>query len=234
MMEPPAGELTDGTDERTVVDTNVVGIIAVLIGTLLCFRGYVTMRVIISLFGAFVGFLLGAGLAAGFTDSGFGQQALSWIVGLVGALVVGLLAYFSYQVAIVVGMAGIGFTVGTSLMAAAGVGSQVVTLAVGVIAGVVLAVLAIATDLPAILLIVLTALAGASVAVTGVLLIAGAVDLGRITVDGLATQLSGSWLWYALYAVLALLGAVAQFRARPGGRRAVRRQWAAPMPAPAR
>jgi hypothetical protein len=63
--------------ERQFVDTIVLGAIAVLIGALLCFRGYVTMRLIISLFGAFVGFLLGAGLVAGVTDSGMGQFALS-------------------------------------------------------------------------------------------------------------------------------------------------------------
>ena len=88
------------------MDAIVVGVIAVLIGALLCFRGYVTMRLIISLFGAFVGFLLGAGLVAGVTDSGFGQLALSWLVGIIGAVIFGVLAYFSYQVAVVIGLAG--------------------------------------------------------------------------------------------------------------------------------
>ena len=111
------------------MDTIVVGIIAVLIGALLCFRGYVTMRLIISLFGAFVGFLLGAGLVAGVTDSSFGQLALSWLVGIVGAVIFGVLAYISYQIAVVIGMAGIGFAIGTAVMAAVGVGSQVATVA---------------------------------------------------------------------------------------------------------
>ncbi len=82
------------------------------------------MRLIISLFGAFVGFLLGAGLVAGVTDSGFGQLALSWLVGIVGAVIFGVLAYFSYQIAVVIGLAGIGFTIGTTVMAAIGVGSR--------------------------------------------------------------------------------------------------------------
>lgn len=213
------------------MDNIVVGIIAVLIGALLCFRGYVTMRLIISLFGAFVGFVLGAGLVAGVTDSGFGQLAVSWLVGIVGAVIFGVLAYLSYQLAVIIGMAGIGFTIGTSLMAAAGVGSQVATLAVGVIAGVLLAVIAIATDLPAIILVILTALAGASVTVTGIMVIAGAIGLDRLTVDGVAAEMSRGWIWYVLYAGLALLGILAQFRALAGGRRPMRQQWGARMPA---
>src|SRR5687768_11923170 len=104
------------------------------------------MRLIINLFGAFVGFLLGAGLVAGVTDSGMGQLALSWLVGIVAAVTFGVLAYFSYQLAVIIGMAGIGFTIGTSVMAAVGSGSQFATVAVGVVAAILLAVIAIATD----------------------------------------------------------------------------------------
>jgi hypothetical protein len=218
--------------ERQFVDTIVLGAIAVLIGALLCFRGYVTMRLIISLFGAFVGFLLGAGLVAGVTDSGMGQLALSWLVGIVGAVLFGVLAYFSYQLAVIIGMAGIGFTIGTSVMTAVGPGSQLATVAVGVVAAIVLAVIAIATDLPAIILVILTALAGASVTVTGIMVIAGAIGLDRLTVEGLGGEMSRSWVWYVVYGVLALLGALAQFRALSGRRRPMRQQWSAPMPAP--
>lgn len=215
-----------------MVDNIVVGIIAVLVGALLCFRGYVTMRLIISLFGAFVGFLLGAGLVAGVTDSGFGQLALSWLVGIVGAVLFGILAYFSYQLAVIIGMAGIGFTLGTSLMAVLGVGSQTATVAVGVVAAILLAVIAIATDLPAIILVILTALAGASITLTGIMVIAGAVGLDRLTVEGVGAEMSTGWIWYVVYAALALLGALAQFRAIAGRRRPMRQQWGAPMPAP--
>ena len=213
------------------MDTIVVGIIAVLIGALLCFRGYVTMRLIISLFGAFVGFLLGAGLVAGVTDSGFGQLALSWLVGIVGAVIFGVLAYFSYQIAVVIGMAGIGFTIGTSVMAAVGVGSPVATVAVGLVAGALLAVIAIATDLPAVILVVLTALAGASLTVTGVMVIAGSIGLNRLTVEGVTAEMGRGWWWYVLYAGLALLGIVAQLRARSGGARTMRQQWGSRVPA---
>lgn len=214
------------------MDSIVVGIIAVVIGALLCFRGYVTMRLIISLFGAFVGFLLGAGLVAGVTDSPFGQLAVSWLVGIVGAVLFGVLAYFSYQLAVIIGMAGIGFAIGTSLMAAFGVTSGLATIAVGVIAGVLLAILAITTNLPAVLLVLLTAFAGASVVTTGVMILAGAVGVNQLVGEGMADPTTTGWGWLALYAALAILGIVAQFRALRGRRQSMRRQWSAPMPAP--
>ena len=213
------------------MDTIVVGIIAVLIGALLCFRGYVTMRVIISLFGAFVGFLLGAGLVAGVTDSSFGQLALSWLVGIIGAVLFGVLAYFSYQVAVVIGMAAIGFTIGTTVMAAVGVGSQAATVAVGLVAGALLAVIAIATDLPAVILVVLTALAGASVTVAGVMVIAGTIGINRMTAEGVSAEMSRGWWWYVLYGGLAVLGIIAQLRAQSRGPRTMRQQWGSPVPA---
>lgn len=215
------------------MDTIIVGIVAVVVGALLCLRGYVAMRLIISLFGAFVGFLLGAGLVAGVTSSAFGQLALSWLVGFVGAVLFGVLAYLSYQVAVIVGMAGIGFTIGTSLMAAAGAGSGFATLLVGLIAGGVLAVLAVSTNLPAVILVVLTALAGASVATSGAMMLAGAAGLDRFTGAGAADPTA--WGWLVLYAALAVLGIVAQLRAIAGRPGSPRQQWgASAAPASAR
>ncbi len=125
-----------------------------------------------------------------------------------------MLAYFSYQVAVVIGMAAIGFTIGTTVMAAVGVGSQAATVAVGLVAGALLAVIAIATDLPAVILVVLTALAGASVTVAGVMVIAGTIGINRLTAEGVSAEMSRGWWWYVLYGGLALLGIIAQLRAR--------------------
>ncbi len=204
------------------MDTIVVGIIAIAIGALLCFRGYVTMRLVISLFGAFAGFLLGAGLVGG-VATGAGV-ALTWLAGTVGAVIFGLLAYFSYHLAIIIGMAGIGFTLGTSVMTAFGVQSGFATLAVGIIAGVLLAILASSTNLPAVLLVVLTALAGASVITSGVAVLMGALAVDRLTGSG-PVELAGGIGWTVLYIALAVLGLVAQLRAISGRHRSMRQQW---------
>lgn len=56
----------------------VIGIVAVAIGALLCFRGYVTMRLVISLFGAFAGFMLGVGLFGDTAGDGGQVASAGW------------------------------------------------------------------------------------------------------------------------------------------------------------
>ena len=58
----------------------VLGVLAILIGAVFCFRGYFAMRIIIPIWGAFAGFVLGAGLVSTGGDE-FLSTALSWIVG---------------------------------------------------------------------------------------------------------------------------------------------------------
>ncbi|HYN32535.1 MAG TPA: DUF4203 domain-containing protein, partial [Ilumatobacteraceae bacterium] len=123
-----------------------VGVIAILTGAVFCFRGYLAMRIIIPLWGAFAGFMLGAGIVAG--ADGFLGSALGWIVGIVLAVVFGLLAYLYYEVAVLLGMMAIGFTLGASLMVALGVTWSWLIVLSGVALAVVLAFVALAADLP--------------------------------------------------------------------------------------
>ncbi len=47
------------------------GTLAVLIGAVFCFRGYFAMRIIIPIWGAFAGFVLGAGVVTAGGDGGW-------------------------------------------------------------------------------------------------------------------------------------------------------------------
>ena len=119
------------------MDDVVVGLLAALTGAVFCFRGYLAMRVVIPLWGAFAGFLLGAGIVAG--DGGFLSTALGWIVGLAVAVVFGMVAYLYYEVSVLIGMTAIGFVLGTSVMVALGVTWSWVIVLSGVVLAVVLA-----------------------------------------------------------------------------------------------
>ena len=156
----------------------VVGIVAILTGAVFCFRGYLAMRIIIPLWGAFAGFMLGAGIMSG--SDGFLGSAIGWIVGLAVAVVFGLIAYLYYEVAVMIGMMAIGFALGSSLMVALGVTWSWLIVLSGVVVAVVLAFIAIAGDLPMVLLTVLTGLAGASTIVFGLMLVFGVVDVAEL------------------------------------------------------
>jgi hypothetical protein len=192
------------------MDDIVVGILTVLIGAVFCFRGYLAMRIIIPLWGAFAGFMLGAGLASG--DSGFLAGALGWIVGIVLAVVFGLLAYLFYEVAVMIGMAAIGFALGTSLMVMLGVSWNWLIVLSGVVVALGLAFVALVGDLPMALLTVLTAFAGSSTIVAGLMLTFGVIELGDFDSAQTTKALEDDWWWYAIYFALAIAGMVMQFR----------------------
>lgn len=186
-----------------------VGIIALLTGTVFCFRGYLAMRIVIPAWGAFAGFMLGAGIVAG--DGGFLSTLTGWLVGLAVALVFGGIAFLYYEVSVIIGMTAIGFVLGTSVMVAFGVRWSWLIVLGGVALAILLAFVAIAADLPMRLLTVLTALAGASTMVAGLMLIVGTVDLDDFDL-GVTTETVGDrWWWFVIYGGLVVGGMVAQF-----------------------
>ena len=205
----------------------VLGVIAALVGLLLCFRGYVAMRLLLALWGAFVGFGLGAALVAAFTDGGLLATALGWAAAIVLAVVFSVLAYVFYAVAVVLAFVSMGLILGRTLAAALGAGEPWVLTVVGVAGGLLLGFLAVVTNLPEVVLVVVSALAGASVAVGGVLLlldVLDAADLGETQV-----RVVDQPLWWVAQVVLAVVGVVVQLRharrRRLGG---LRRTWSAP------
>jgi hypothetical protein len=205
----------------------LLGLLAIAIGGLFCFRGYLTMRLVIPIWGAFAGFLLGAGLVDGLTGDGFLVGVVGWLVGLAVALLFGLFAYLYYEVSVVLAMAAVGFALGSSLMVALNVRWSWAVVLVGVLVGVALAVLAIVGDLPMLLLTVLTALAGAATTVAGIMLLTGSLTADDLDSTAVASRIEDSAGWWVLYALLAVVGIVLQLRVVKDIRRSVRAQWAA-------
>lgn len=205
----------------------VIGGLAVVVGLLLCFAGYAALRAVIAVWGAFAGFLLGAGLVSNFTGEGFLGTVLGWSVGLAVAVVFGLIAYLYYAVSVVIGMAAIGFSLGSTLMVALGVSWTWVIVLVGVVVGMLLAMLAIVGDMPMLLLAILGAFAGSSVTMGGLLLLTGVLDRGDLVTPETTATLELAWWWTAAYLALAVVGLVAQLRSVEARRGTLRDGWAA-------
>ncbi len=98
----------------------LIGALILLVGAAFCFAGYRFFRILITIWGFFAGFNLGA---AGMTAL-FGQNFLGtttgWVLGLVVGLVIAVLAYFFYYVAVVLLGASVGYSLGSGLIAAFG------------------------------------------------------------------------------------------------------------------
>ncbi|HWK30143.1 MAG TPA: DUF4203 domain-containing protein, partial [Solirubrobacter sp.] len=193
------------------MDDVLFGIIAILAGAVFCLRGYLAFRIVIPLWGAFVGFGVGAGIVASATGDGFLQTGLAWVVGIAVALAFGLLAYLFYNVAVIVAMGSIGFTLGTTLMLAFGVSWSWLIVLAGVAVGVLLAWAAIVADLPMALLVVLSALGGSSAIVAGLMVLFGTLDTRQLDNEAVVAAKVNGW-WWLLYAGLAVVGVIVQAR----------------------
>lgn len=203
----------------------VLGIIAIVVGAVFCFRGYLAMRVIIPIWGGFAGFMLGAGLVSSLAHEGFLVSVLGWTVGLAVGFVFALLAYLYYEVSVFIAMTAIGFVLGTSLMVALGVTWSWLIVLVGVVVGILLGLISIVGDLPMTLLTVLTAMAGASTIVAGTMLVFGVMSLDDLDSAATTQRLHDDWWWYAIYTVLVIAGIIIQIRTTTEMRASMRAAW---------
>jgi Domain of unknown function (DUF4203) len=194
------------------MSSTAIGVVAALIGVSLVLRGYATIRAIISLFGGLVGFVIGSAVVAQVTHTVLFQSQASLIGGAIGAVVCGLLAFFVYKVAMIGGLAAIGFTLGTSAMVALHVDNRAASLVAGIIAAIALAIVAWRLDLPGLILVILTVLTGASVTTLGTMLALGKVGPAALGQAQVTAVFADGWGWYALYVGLVVLGLAAQWR----------------------
>lgn len=188
----------------------VLGIVALVAGFVFCFAGYRAFRLVIPIWGVFVGFATGAGFVSAITGDAVLAKPLGWLVGLFLALVFGALAYTYVAVAILLAMTSLGFLVGASVMAAIGVTWNWLITIVALVVAVVFAIVAITTNMPRIVITVVSAVAGATAMVGGAMLMFGtidAVDLGRARVTEV---IHDSWGWWIAEAILIIAGIIVQ------------------------
>jgi hypothetical protein len=203
----------------------IVGIIAILIGAIFCFRGYFAMRIVIPIWGAFAGFMLGAGAVGAFDDSEFLSTVLGWVLGIFIGLLFALIAYLYYEVAVVLAFGSIGFVVGAALMTALNIDWNWVIILVGIAVGLLFAVMAIVAELPMLLLIILTTIAGAISVVGGLMLMFGDLETEDFNSDAVIDRIDDSWWWWLLAFGLAVVGIVSQMRTIADFRSSMRAAW---------
>lgn len=195
------------------------GLLTLVAGLLLCFGGYIAMRLMLALWGGYVGLVaggIGYALVTGgqpFTDG------WSWLAPLITAVLFALLAYAFYAAAVIISVGGLGYALGLGIAAAMGLGGGA-TVVVGIVAAVLLAWLAMAARLPHLILAVLSAIAGAGIAVSGLMLLTGAVDAGAAGPAFIEELMFDQWWWGVGYVALAIAGIVSQLRS--GRRRDIR------------
>ncbi|MFD1825240.1 MULTISPECIES: DUF4203 domain-containing protein [Mumia] len=189
----------------------VLALILLGLGVVLVFWGGAALRALIALAGAVVGFFLGAELVQGQAGGELLGTTWGWVAAIVGALVLGVLAYAWYWLGVVIWVGAMGYVLGVFLANAFGADKDWVFTTVGIIVAAVLVIIAVVASLPALLLVIVSAWSGATLALTGVMLLVGEINDQQI--DHAFSLADPSWLWYGALVVLFVVGLVVQLGA---------------------
>jgi hypothetical protein len=191
----------------------IIGILLLLIGLAVAFFGLRFWFILLPIFGAVAGFWIGARAIQELFGQGFLATATSWIVGILLAIGLALLSWFIWYAGAII-MAG---AVGASL--ASGIVHALFTnpwgwalFIIALLGAVLFAVIALALNLPLYIVIVNSALGGASLAVAGLLTVMGTITVTELAngatvavVDESRFQGAG-WLWVLLWIIVAIAG----------------------------
>jgi hypothetical protein len=203
----------------------VLGLLAILAGGVMLFAGQLVLRLVLPIWGFFAGFAFGAGLVAELADERFLGTVLGWALGLIFALLFAVLAYFFFAVAVILAMAAFGFAIGSGLVVALGIDWNWLAVLVGVAVGAVIGLVSVVGNMPMIVLIVLSSVAGAVGVVAGLMLLVGSLDSADFTQGAFTDAVQDSWGWYLTLLVLAFVGIFAQARQRVMMRRSIEEVW---------
>ena len=203
----------------------ILGLLAILAGGVMLFAGQLVLRLALPIWGFFVGFAFGAGLVAGLADERFLGTVLGWVLGLVFALLFAVFAYLYFAVAVILALAAFGFAIGSGLVVALGIDWNWLAVLVGVAVGAAIGLMSVFANMPMIVLVVFSSVAGAVGVVAGLMLLVGKLDSADFTKGAFTDAVKDSWGWYVLLLVLAFIGIFTQAMQRAIMRQPINEVW---------
>lgn len=194
----------------------LIGLSAIAIGLAFAFYGFRVFLILLPIWGFFAGFVLGAGaMDALFPDSGFLVEVSSWVVGFILGLVFAVLSYLYYWVAIILLGGVLGYQLTYGVMEWIGFEADgIIAFILALIVGAIFAVGFMLLRMPAVIVIVATAISGAGAAIAGVLIALGLVPLEEFDggIYGIYNAHDLGIIWLIAAIALAFAGAIYQTR----------------------
>lgn len=189
----------------------LIGLVAMGVGGLLCFGGHFSAKVMLSLWAAFVGFLTGAGVVAASTGDGLLQTSMGWLIGLVFAAVLLLMAYSFYELAVVGLLGSAAFLLSAGVLAAFGMDWSWTVGLIAAVVGVIVALSTFTMELPRVLLIVVSTFAGGLVFVQGLMMLVGITGLTSFESGAAVAFPNEAWAWLVTWLLVTLSGFYVQW-----------------------
>lgn len=188
----------------------IVGLIALGLGLAVAFLGLRLWFVMLPIWGFFTGFYVGAAAIEALTGDGFLSTVTGWVVGAIIGIGFAIVSYIFWYVGALIAAGAVGASLVTAIMAGFGVDDGWLLSLMALVGAFIAVVVAFLLALPIYLVVISTAIAGATGAVTGIMLI-----LNRIEVEGLQngagwSMVTESWFWFIVMMVIATIGLGAQ------------------------
>lgn len=210
MFSSSAGLPAEGRVSEMFFETVFVALALMLIGVAFCAVGFRLFVLLLPVFGFFAGFIVTAQSIRQLFGEGFLAATSSWVFGFFAGLLFAVLAYFFYYAAIAILAGTVGFEIGAGVIAGLGITMGFLHFIVGMVLALAFIAAVIFFNLPRLFIIVLTALAGSSMIVSGVLVALGRIPLAALQFGVVGDFLRLSWFWAIVYLAIAAASIVLQ------------------------
>jgi hypothetical protein len=185
-------------------------LIALLVGVAIAFNGYRWFLILLPIFG----FVFGFGLGAQTLQAIFGQElfatAASWVLGLIVGVIFAVLSYLFYFIGVGIYAAALGYGLGVGLMGLFGLDLNLITWLVGIAAAVGMVFVVFKFNIQKYVIIIGSALIGASVIVASLLFPLGVITYPQLTKLELFEVLAQNFFWLIVFIALAAGGIYTQ------------------------
>lgn len=188
----------------------VVGLIMLAVGLTLVLSGLRVFMIALPILGFIAGVSLGVALMHWAFDEGFLSTAAGIVVGIVFGLVFAVLSYMFWYVAVILGGAAIGASIGVGLMNVFNVDTEWVLVLAAFIGGLVMAAITLLLDLPIYWVVIVTAFNGAAWTVVGLMLILNRIDRADLAYGTIWAAVEESWFWILAWIIVASIGVGSQ------------------------
>lgn len=196
-----------------MIEAFIFAVLAIVVGLGLSLFGYVGFRIILPVLGFLAGLWLGMDIATNFLSNlPILGISLGLVLGLILGVIFAAIAYFVYALAIVIFGISMGYALGAGFMLLLGVPNGILTFSVGVIVAIVLAIAFISVNMPKLYIMGLTAFAGASALIAGVLVLFGRIAPSQLGLGFVDTYIGQSWFWIVIWAVIGAIGFFIQYQ----------------------
>lgn len=203
----------------------VLGAAMTVVGGLMCSRGALRLRHSFPAFAALAAAMLGAGLGQIHAHHRFLHGPANIVLALGACGLLGAACFRWYEVAVVITLASIGIALTAATLVVAHADWTWIAGGVGAAIGACLGFFSVISSLHRFVLVGLSALAGATIGIAGLMVLSGSIDVAELAIGHTTHTVASTPGWWVSGLVVAALGAGVQVLKGERRRVTMRDRW---------